>query len=234
MPFGSPAPDAVRSGVAAIEGDVIIGKVPTGIDADVPETVALVPDYVVETSAGVGDVKEATTRKPDESDMVSIPDTVMSIGGSSSEGSPCRSTCGSSASATGSRKRAADESPDRKVVRNTRRDFPGRIMRSAAGCRVYVPPIWDDKAESPGSILNDDGTIWMTETVQPECGIVIEGEAGDIVLNNASKLTMDTRDPLDSASARPEAPNQTTTVLPTFTDTPPTDLVIELTDNVRP
>jgi len=127
----SPAPDAVLSGVAAMEGDVIIGNVPTEIDADVLETAALVPDEIVETSAGVGDVEKAATRGPDESDMVSIAGTVMSIGDSSSEGSPCPRTYRSSASATVSRKRAANESPERELVGNTRRDFPGRVAPRA-------------------------------------------------------------------------------------------------------
>jgi len=76
--------------------------------------------------------------------------------------------------------------------------------------------------------------IRTTETVQQECGIGIEDEAGDIVLNNALKLIVDVRDPLDSASARLEVHSQAATVLSTLTDTTPTNLVLGSTDNVRP
>jgi len=77
----------------------------------------------------------------DESDVVSLADTVMSAGGSSSEGDQSPSTCGSSVSATKKRKRFADESPERDQEEHSRREFPGRVTRSAAGvafiCRLY-------------------------------------------------------------------------------------------------
>jgi len=83
----------------------------------------------------------------------------MSIGGSSSDGSPAHSSCGSSVSERESRKRAADESPDREREGSSRRNFPGRVMRSAAGCRVYIPPIADDRDDCPGCIVDEDGTF---------------------------------------------------------------------------
>jgi len=94
-----------------------------------------------------------------EADVVSLDDSVMSIGGSSSEDSTDHSTCGSSVSASESRKRAADASPEREREESSRRDFPGHVTRCMAGCRVYIPPVIDDREDCPGRVLNDDGTI---------------------------------------------------------------------------
>jgi len=110
----------------------------------------------------VGDI---VAHRLDKSDAISLDGTVMSIGGSSSEGSTAHSTCGSSVSASESRKCAADESPDRKHEGSSRRDIPGRVKRSAARCRVYIPPMVDDKSDCPDRIMNDDGTCTTRITV---------------------------------------------------------------------
>jgi len=104
-------------------------------------------------------------RENDETDAISITDTVMSVEGSSSGGSCSHSTCGSSVSASGTRKRAADGSPEREGERNLRRDFLGRVFRSVAGCRVYLPPLGDGSVDCLGRILNDIGTIVEKITV---------------------------------------------------------------------
>jgi len=94
-----------------------------------------------------------------ESDAVSLVGFVMSIDGSPSEDSPDNSSCGSSVSASESRKRAAETSPERERVENSRRDFPGRVTRSAAGCRVYIPLMTDEGDNCPGRVLNIEGTF---------------------------------------------------------------------------
>jgi len=98
-------------------------------------------------------------------------DNVMSVG-SSTDVSLDHSTCGSSVSASESRKRTADESPDRDCDVRSRREFPGRVTRSSAGCRVYIPTSVGDEDEWPGRVLNPDGTIIGKVTLGQE------GEAG--------------------------------------------------------
>jgi len=118
----------------------------------------------------------------DESDTISLDGTVMSIGRSSSEGSTAHSKCGSSVSANETRKRAADESLDREHEGSSRRNFPGRVTRSAAGCRVYIPPMIDDKSDCPDRILNDDGTCVTSITVGQGSEDSIETVRGDIAI----------------------------------------------------
>jgi len=115
-------------------------------------------------------------QRTEEEDVVSLDGSVMSINGSSSQESPDHSTCGSSVSASESRKRAADASPEREHEENSRRDFPRRVTRSAAGCRIYIPPITDEGDDCPMRVLKDDGTIRQTITVGQEEGIATEIE----------------------------------------------------------
>jgi len=115
----------------------------------------------------------------------------MSIDGSSSEESPDHSTCGSSVSASESRKRIADASPD-----SSRRDFPGLVTRSAAGCRIYVPPITDGGDECPGRVLNDDGTIRQIVTVGQEEEVVTEiGVEAPLIFVEAANVSVDFKSP---------------------------------------
>jgi len=95
----------------------------------------------------------------DESDAIFLADTIMSVGSSSSDGTQSPSTCESSVSATGTRKRFADESPERGREEHSRRKFSSRVTCSVAGCRVYLPPVGDEREDCPGHIVNEDGTI---------------------------------------------------------------------------
>jgi len=73
---------------------------------------------------------------------------VMSVGDSEEdeEGSDGFSTSGRNASggesviSRGSRNRRAYESPERETTGGVRREFPGTVSRSEAGCRIYLPP----------------------------------------------------------------------------------------------
>jgi len=197
------APDGGSGNVVVTGGDDVIGQMTIASD---PEPAVLVINEEVGTiNINVEcAVEEVPTQEPDESDIVSFPDTVMSIGDSSSEGSPCNSTCGSSASATGSRKRAAEGSPEREVDATVRRDFPGRITRSAGGCRVYVPPIVDDGTECPMRVLNDDGSIRRTETVGQGGGFTVAGEGGCVADNYAFREVVGSRVSRDNESPHPE------------------------------
>jgi len=183
------------------------------ISVNVIETVTDQPDDRSLANDGTVRVGDVEAHGIDESDAISLDDTVMSIGESSSEESTALSTCGSSASVSETRKCAADESPDREREGSSRRDFPGRVTRSAAGCRVYIPPMFDDKSDCPGRILNDDGTCNTRITVGQSSGDAIEGE-GEILLMTAATdgivgfaQTRETDDNPGSSSGRlPVAP----------------------------
>jgi len=62
---------------------------------------------------------------------------------------------------------STDASPDHT---SSRREFPGRVTRSAAGCRVYIHPPVGDEDEWPGRVLNPDGTIIQKVTLGQEGG----------------------------------------------------------------
>jgi len=106
-------------------------------------------DDGVNADEGIVSGGGVVAQRTEEVDAVSIEGNVMSIDGSSSEGSTDHSTCGSSVSASELRKRVADASPDREREESSRRDFPGRVTRSAAGCRVYIPPITSEGDDCP-------------------------------------------------------------------------------------
>jgi len=145
------------------------------VPAEMGGTMAIIAESAVMADSSASVIASATESiqeredagelEDDRTDAISIADTVMSVEGSSSGGFRSHSTCGSFVSAPGMRKRAADGSPERDSERNSRRDFPGRVTRSAAGCRIYLPTIGDDNVEYPGRIPNDDGTIAKKMTV---------------------------------------------------------------------
>jgi len=168
VPLVTAVTDVDQGIISTVECDEPSGPVTAVVDVDVStrnavnrESSMVVPSSIVET-----DVVE--TFVIDESDAVSLANTVMSVGGSSGDEDRSPSTCGSSASATGMRKRFAEESPERTPKEHSRREFPGRVTRSAGGCRVYVPTGGDTENDCPGRILNDDGTIITTVTVGQE------------------------------------------------------------------
>jgi len=110
----------------------------------------------------------------------------MSAGGSSSDGDQSPSTCGSSVSATGTRNRLAEGSPERAQDGHSRREFPGRVTRSAAGSRVYLPPGGDGGDDCPGRIINDDGTIRTKVTIGQESENLLMGLVEIVAGNRAS------------------------------------------------
>jgi len=118
------------------------------------------------------------TQDQDEADVISLVDTIMSVGGSSSDDDLSPSRCGLLVSATGTRKRIAEKSPERGGVEGLRRRFPGRLTRSGAGCLVYVPTGKNDGGDCLGRVLNNDGTftVRMTMNQDFEPGTVAEGE----------------------------------------------------------
>jgi len=111
-----------------------IGAVaPVAVPAELDSAVAMIAESAI-MADGSANVNASATEsirekeaagelEDDGTDAISIADTVMSVDGSSSGGSCSHSTCGSSVSAPGTRKRAADGSPERDSERNSRRDF---------------------------------------------------------------------------------------------------------------
>jgi len=56
---------------------------------------------------------------------------------------------GESARSQGSRKRRAEESPERDVTGSVRREFLGLVSRSEAGCRIHLPSTTDNMDAAP-------------------------------------------------------------------------------------
>jgi len=127
-------------------------------------------DDVIVSGGGV------VAQRTEEADVVSLDGSVMSIDGSSGQEIPDHSTCWSSVSASESRKRAAAVSPEHEHEESSRRDFPGRVTRSAAGCRIYIPPKTDEGDDCPMRVLNDDDTFTQRIAVGQEEEVVTEIE----------------------------------------------------------
>jgi len=128
-----------------------------------------VRDDIAKPSDASVALPEEVVLEQDTTDVISLADTVVSLEGSSSDGDLSSSTCGNSVSATENRKRPAEGSPERGFGEGSRREFPGLITRSVAGCRVYIPAAEKDNGDCPGRILNDDGTFAMKITVRQDC-----------------------------------------------------------------
>jgi len=141
------------------------------------------------------------TEEVDDKGVISD-DAAMSVGDSDEEeeGSDGFSRSSSSSShgesnlSRGSRKRPADESPEREQKEGSHREFPGAVTRSEGGCRIYVPlrvavqPV--SEVGPTVAVTTRDGTITLetaVETVTPtitEESIAI-GAAGEVVALDA-------------------------------------------------
>jgi len=163
--MGEVTGEVLKGGLSALPIVTAVTDVKAGtiaivecIDPTVPPTTLIALDVL--TTSAINRVVNAVFTSPDvetngveilvidESDAVSLADTVMSAGGSSSDGDRSPSPCSSSVSATGTRKRFADESPERAQREHSRRKFSGHVTRSATGCRVYLPPVGDGENQS--------------------------------------------------------------------------------------
>jgi len=102
---------------------VAIGEAPV-VEARVAEAVANACDATAALGNKDVEGEGSANQRPDESDTISLTDTVMYIGGLSSDGFQSHSTCGSSVSVSGSRKRAADESKNEGTSRLVPRTTP--------------------------------------------------------------------------------------------------------------
>jgi len=141
--------------------------------------VATAREGTAELPTAVASTSEQLNPDGDVTDAGSVADSIMSVGSSSSDQDQSHSTCGSSVSASDNRKRVAEESPEREREDSSRREFPGRVTRSAAGCRVYIPPVGDDKGELPARIISDHGSVGEKIT-GPQDNIVTVSHGGEI------------------------------------------------------
>jgi len=104
-----------------------------------------VPHKVAVATSGTdrGGVDVESDSEYDEPEVVVLEDTESSGGESSGDESRSRSSFGGSSSSfchsRVSRKRAAEDSPEREHGGALCQLFPGAISRGAGGCRVYVP-----------------------------------------------------------------------------------------------
>jgi len=119
-------------------------------------------------------------------------DAAMSIGDSDNEeeisddySRTGSSSCGESTTSRGSRKRPADELPERDPKKTDRREFPGAVTRSEGGCRIYVPP----------TVIRDTTATETSAATSPETA-----SASAVERANATAVTTD---------ATPATPNAT-------------------------
>jgi len=154
--------------------------------------------------------------------VIFLADTVMSVGGSSSDGAQSPSTCGSSVNATRSRKRFANESPEHGREEHSRREFPGLVTRSAPECRVYLPTVEDNEDDCPRRILNDDGTIRTKITIQQECESLSENIVEAVAGVRASGEEIVALDEVSGETADPVTSSELTSAPSSFpvTSTP--------------
>jgi len=170
---------------------------------------------------GIVSGEGVVAQRTEESDAVSLNGTVMSVDESSSEGSPDHSTCESSVSASESRKRAAEASPERVRKESSRRKFPGRVTRSTAVCRINIPLLTDGGDDCPGRVLNVDGTFTERIIVGQEKEVVMEVEEGvSLIVDDATEASVEFASParvlptLDVPSAMPAGSQSTLSIEP--------------------
>jgi len=116
------------------------------------------PEAIAEAGGNEVEMEESK----DDADVVVLDDTEMSVEGSSGDESKSSSSLGGiSASSYGSRasrKRAAEDSPERAFGEPLRQRFPGAITRGAGGCRIYVPAAAAAKGGKEGTTTEIRGT----------------------------------------------------------------------------
>jgi len=107
-----------------------------------------------------GDVESDSDRE--EAAVVILDETEISVGESSGEESRSRSSDGGSSSGSwrsrASRKRAAEDSPDRDYYPPARQAFPGVVSRGKSGCRIYVPSLGTVGNEAKRNAMSISGT----------------------------------------------------------------------------
>jgi len=168
------------------------------------------------TGKGGGDVESDSDH--DEGEVVELDDTEMSAGNSSEDESQTHSSSAGSSSSSDrsrvSRKRAAEESPERELSGPSCQKFPGTISRGAGGCRIYVPAKIMVTEEGTG-VANPDGATFTEITANRQSGTTAESPrcvSAVAPVGPPNELKM----PVARTTCTGAAPNNTTTP-PTYT-----------------
>jgi len=136
--FGTETPDGEEaSATTTVKGTPEICAEDTGVE--------IFPNALSQTTT-IEELRDPVIITDEPSEIEVSDDAAMSIGDSDNEGGISEdysgtgsSSCGESTTSRGSRKRTADESPEREPKEISRREFPGNVTRSKGGCRIYVP-----------------------------------------------------------------------------------------------
>jgi len=136
--------------------------------------------------------------EPEEAATEEVEETVseeeaMSVGDSDGEtsdgfsGSGRSTSDGESLRSKGSRKRPADDSPERESTEVPRRGFPGEITRSEAGCRVHIPHATGSAASAMGSVgVTTD--IVLSNTVNEVVDLSMVKTIGTVVVGGVIEM----------------------------------------------
>jgi len=136
---------------------------------------------------------------PDEVAIKGIEVTVsdeeaMSVGDSDGETSDDFSVSGHSTSgdeslrSKASRKRPADDSPERESTDIPRRGFPGAIKRSEAGCRVHIPQATGSTPSATESVNVTTGIV-PSSCVEEVADVPMDETIGTAVVVGAAEIS---------------------------------------------
>jgi len=147
----------------------------------------------------------------DVAEIVSDDEDAMSVGDSEGEtsdgfsGSGRSTSGGESMRSRGSRKRPADDSPEREPTEAPRRGFPGAITRSDSGCRVHIPPT-RGSTPAPNAIVGVPENIAPNSTVVGASNITIDEALCEVVVEGAVEMTSEGRIPTTRCSVSAKEP----------------------------
>jgi len=197
-----------------------------------PTTVAQVSGTVA-----ICESETATKRRAEATSVISD-DAPMSIGDSDEEESESGGSdgfsqsgssisCGNSTLSRGSRKRPADESPERESGKVPRQEFLGLVTRSEGRCRVYVPPTGRRNETNAMCAADVTPMVGLTTTTnEATTGDVTDATcATDAKSATAPTLTVDTTIAAcatDAACTIDVATSEVATEIPTETSLVPT------------
>jgi len=163
---------------------------PSRTEGTIKETLSIeeVPHKVAAGKSGADrggrDVESDSDR--DEPEVVVLEDTEMSVKKSSGDESRSRSSFGGGSSSSChsrvSRKRAAEDSPEREHGGSLRQPFPGAISRGPGGCRLYVPT---------NTVVTSEGT--MGAITEVEIIASAGGKSANILLEKPTGTTAESR-----------------------------------------
>jgi len=88
----------------------------------------------------------------------------------------------------GSRKRTAEESPEREPAETTRKSSPGTVTRSEAGCRIYVPPATPKEGAKESGLSVEVVEASGAKVVDASGAKVVEASGAKVVEASGAKV----------------------------------------------